>query len=233
MRKSFPVITLLTIAATATMLAGCASSSREDPKTGALSDTEQWANKVTVDAHPEELLLAVHAEGLSTNQAAALQGFIEQWAFAEGGLITVRAPQPRAAAPGGVVRMAEQTRDFLVSQGAPAHRVEVVAYDSTGAAQAPLVVSYDRYKANTPTCGLEMENYTRTMMNRPTANFGCAVTANMAAQVANPEDLLRPRGSTPSDAGRRQTVLDKYRRGEKTASEREEQATGAISRAVN
>ena len=233
MRKSFPAITLLVSAAA--ILAGCASPSREDPNTGALTATEQWTNKVTVDAHPEELLLAVHAEGLSANQAAALQGFIEQWAFSEGGPITVRAPQPRAVASGGpgVARMAEQARDFLVSQGAPAHRVEIVAYDSTGAAQAPLVVSYDRYTATTPTCGEEMENLSRTMMNRPSANFGCAITANMAAQVANPADLLQPRDRTPSDAGRRQTVLDRYRRGEATASVREEQATGAISRAVN
>jgi pilus assembly protein CpaD len=59
------------------------------------------------------------------------------------------------------------------------------------------------------------------------------VTANIAAQVANPEDLLGPRPETPIDSGRRATVLDKYRKGEVTASAKDEQSNGIISKAVN
>ena len=55
----------------------------------------------------------------------------------------------------------------------------------------------------------------------------------MAAQIANPEDLIRPRDSTPADAGRRDTVLGKYRKGDVTASAKDEQATGVVSKAVN
>ena len=51
--------------------------------------------------------------------------------------------------------------------------------------------------------------------------------------MANPEDLIQPRNSTPVDAQRRTTVLGKYRAGELTASAREEQATGIVSKAVN
>jgi pilus assembly protein CpaD len=63
-------------------------------------------------------------------------------------------------------------------------------------------------------------------------NFGCAVTANMALMVANPNDLLRPTDSGPSDAGRRMTVLEKYREGKVTSSEKDEQAKGSVSQAV-
>jgi pilus assembly protein CpaD len=59
------------------------------------------------------------------------------------------------------------------------------------------------------------------------------VTANLAAQVANPEDLLGPRDETPIDSGRRATVLDKYRKGEVTSSAKDEQSNGVVSKAVN
>jgi len=227
--------TVMALAATAA-LGACASTHREDPKTGALTPTEQWANKVSIDAHPEELLLAVHPDGLSLNQADALQTFVQHWASDEAGTIRVRTPQARGLPPqagADADRMALATRDFLVAQGAPAHRIEIAAYDSTGAASAPVVVAYDRYQATTPVCGENIENLTRTMMNRPMTNFGCAVNSNLAAQVANPEDLLRARGVEPVDAGRRGVVLGKYRNGELTASPREEQAVGTVSKAVN
>jgi pilus assembly protein CpaD len=52
------------------------------------------------------------------------------------------------------------------------------------------------------------------MDNRPYWNLGCAYQHNLAAMVANPEDFVQPRASTPSYAPRRQTVMEKYRKGE-------------------
>ena len=48
--------------------------------------------------------------------------------------------------------------------------------------------------------------------NRPNWNHGCATQHNLAAIVANPNDLLHPRAETQSDAARRQTAIDRYRR---------------------
>ena len=50
--------------------------------------------------------------------------------------------------------------------------------------------------------------------NLPYPNFGCAQQRNLAAQVANPADLLGPRTMEPADAERRDVVLDKYRQGQ-------------------
>lgn len=50
-------------------------------------------------------------------------------------------------------------------------------------------------------------------MNRPHWNHGCATQQNLAAMVAQPSDLLRPRAETPVDAARRQTNLTRYRAG--------------------
>jgi pilus assembly protein CpaD len=233
MRTPAPKIirAFLLLAALATLTA-CASHHREDTKTGALTPTEQWNDRINVTAYPDEVLLAVHADGLSAAQADALDGFLARWAQAEGGVITLRSPR-RPDRPGEADAIARAARDFLVAEGAPAWRIEMDAYDATGAAQAPLVVSFDRHQVETPICGANIENLTRTTMNKPSENFGCAVTSNLAAQVANPADLLGPRDMDPADAQRRSTVLGKYRAGQLTASPREEQASGTVSKAVN
>ena len=49
-------------------------------------------------------------------------------------------------------------------------------------------------------------------------NFGCSTQSNIAAMVSNPADLLGPRSMTPSSADRRDTVYDKYVKGQPTAT---------------
>ena len=68
--------------------------------------------------------------------------------------------------------------------------------------------------------------------NEPDIGFGCAVTANMAAQIANPRDIVTPRDMTAPDATRRATVLDAYRSGEVTSAAQEPLVEGRISQAV-
>jgi pilus assembly protein CpaD len=46
--------------------------------------------------------------------------------------------------------------------------------------------------------------------NKHYADFGCSYQNNLAAQVANPADLLGPRKQTPVDAEERSNVIDKY-----------------------
>ena len=52
---------------------------------------------------------------------------------------------------------------------------------------------------------------------------------NLAAQVANPADLVQPRAETPVLAARRTTVIDKYRKGEATATQYPDANKGKIS----
>jgi pilus assembly protein CpaD len=60
-----------------------------------------------------------------------------------------------------------------------------------------------------------------TLDNRPYYNFGCSTQQNLAAMVENPEDLVQPRASTPAYAARRQTVIEKYRKGENPSGQYE------------
>ena len=215
---------ILVAAIAAVALAGCGS----DPAVrNAVTPTQAWTDKVKVEAQPEILRLGVHTDGMSPNQAAAVADFVGQWMEAEGGLISVQAP--RGASP----RMVASVQAHLAAQGAPQSMIELASYDAAGNPAAPIVVAFDRFTVDTPRCGQNWESLTRTRNNEAFGNFGCAVTANIAAQVANPQDLLRPRAMTPADAQRRATVLGKYRQGQTTSSARDDQAIGAISRAVN
>jgi pilus assembly protein CpaD len=215
-----------------TLLAGCAASSA-GPETAVAPRTasEQWNDRVFVDSRPDEVLLVLHAEGLSVSQSQALDSLLARWLAAEAREIVVSAP--RGGANGEVAgRMAVAARQRLVAMGAPAASVRVMGYDAGGGPTAPLKVGFLRYTAHVPQCG-GWENVTGTRDNKAYENFGCAVTANMAAQVANPEDLLSPRPESPIDSGRRATVLDKYRKGEVTSSAKDAQSNGIVSKAVN
>jgi len=78
-------------------------------------------------------------------------------------------------------------------------------------------------------CGNWPKDLTETARNEQYENFGCAQQNNLAAMVANPKDLERPRKQSPADATRRSNVIDKYREGEATAAAEEAKQKVQIS----
>ncbi len=60
-------------------------------------------------------------------------------------------------------------------------------------------------RAQTDKCGRWPEDILETSENKHYANFGCSYQNNLAAQIANPADLLGPRKQTPIDAANRET----------------------------
>jgi len=219
-------VKIVLLAAAVVGLAGCASAPPEQgPSKTAATETQQWIDKIKVTSAPDEIVLAPHATGLSANQGSALEALVGRWLEAEGRELVVTAPNSAGA-------MATQVRDRLITLGAPGARVRVVGFDPTGPEDNTIRVGFLRYEAQPLRCGERWENLTATRNNKAYENFGCAMAANIAAQVANPEDLIRPRDTTPVDAGRRDTVLGKYRRGEITSAAKDDQASGAISKAI-
>lgn len=210
-------------------LSGCASGPLSHQPTRAetaRTPIDLWAAEVRPQA--EEIALAVHAQGLSPTQSDALAGFAGQWREGGRGAITLRAPVG-GPDPAMVSRSTESARALLASYGAD---VQVQGYDAQGDRAAPLIVARERYTVSVPTCGQQWDNLSRSATNQVQSQFGCAVSANMAVQVANPADLLGPRAVDPADAQRRDVVLGKYRKGEITASARDEQAQGTVSQVI-
>lgn len=210
-------------------LAACATGEKPVAKES-LTPVSQYSIKV--EETPDRLALAPHAEGLSPTQRAALIGFFGRWREAsEAGDLVIQTP--RGADPAATSRMVSELSSGLQTLGAPAQRVRIGDYDAgTANPAAPVLVTFTQLEAHGSECSHNWSQFTSTGENRPTEHFGCVVTANIAAQVANPRDFLGPAASTPSDAARRDTVLGKYRRGEITSTPRDEQAQGAVSGAI-
>jgi len=219
---------------TLAVLVACASLSACASKVPGRIDKAETPTEhfpLTAKEQPHEIALAIHANGVSTTQAAALSGFVEDWRAAGGGIITIQAPVA-GADPALAGRMGDSVTDALIAIGVDQSAIQLLGYDAQGSAVAPIRVSYQALEAVVAPCGLKWGNLSSSATNQVQQNFGCAVTANMAAQIANPADILAPQGLTPVDAGRRQTVIDKYRKGELTASAKDEQAQGVVSNAV-
>ena len=127
--------------------------------------------------------------------------------------------------------MAYAVQSQLQAMGVPAERIQLAAYQA-GDAPGPILASFQRLEARVTDCSGGWDNLTSTMNNEPYKHFGCALSANMAAQIADPRDLISPSGLTPADNMRREVVLGKYREGKITASDKDAQASGAVSTAV-
>ena len=217
----------LMVAAALAALTGCASDNTGRASADLpLTPTAQYPLKAV--AHPDEIRLAVHSGGLSPVQGEAVTQLANRWLDAGSGTVTIQVPTK-----GADLRAATQdslaARSLLVSMGVPPERIQRVGYDPESDAAAPLVVGYAAYEAVIPACGQTWENVSNNTSNKTMKNFGCAVQANIATQIANPADIVMPRATGPSDATRRGVVLDKYRHGDVTSSAKDGQASGAVS----
>ena len=225
MKTSFLRLTPATALLAALALAGCATGPATTAYAPAPTALDTWNGRVQVTPVPDEIRLAAHPTGLSGNQARALSDFQARWMQAEGGVIVISAPND------GGYKVGNDARGFLLDLGVRPDLVRLVGYDGASKAGAPVIVGFQRYTLATPNCAT-WDAQTKTFDNEPPDNLGCAVTSNMAAQLANPRDWTGQRPMDPADPNRRATVFDKYRKGEVTSSAKDAQAAGAVSQAI-
>lgn len=189
-------------------------------------------SRFTLQVEPglDRIALAVHETGLSANQMAALDALIGRFAMEGAPMLVVEAPS------GGdpvATQAAWNVRAAFEAAGVPGDRIQMVGYAAPDP-RAPVLAGFETVRAVVPQCGTQWGSLGRTGDNQSPSNFGCAVNANLAAQIANARDIVAPRDMTPSHAGRRSVVFDAYRKGEATSAQSENLlARAQISRAVN
>jgi pilus assembly protein CpaD len=204
-------------------LGACATAAGSGP--APVTPTERYSMRAAKTE--DQIALTPHAEGLSEKQREALVAFAGRFAQDGAQTVTVRQPSGGGEAAG---RTAWNVKAALESAGVPVGAVRIDPYDAQ--AGAPVLVAFERFAAVVPQCGRTWNDLTRTRDNQSQSNFGCAITANMAAQVENPADIAAPRDSDPSDAARRSVVMGKYRKGEPTGAQSDGKANGNVSTAV-
>ncbi|MGR6467168.1 CpaD family pilus assembly protein [Rhizobium sp. PAMB 3182] len=191
-------------------------------QTGSIPDDYRTRHPIVLADVPHTLNLAVGTgdKALPIGSRDVLKGFAANFIASGGGTIQVALPQG-AINSATASHLSKEIRRQLVTAGVSAPQIVTTVYDAGSyEGAAPIHLSYSAVTAVTNTCGQWPKDLMAdSMANKNWYNFGCASQNNLAAQIANPMDLVAPRGMTPIDADRRSTVIDNYRDGSSTASE--------------
>jgi pilus assembly protein CpaD len=218
-----PVVAgLLTATLLAVMLPGC--KSLEDPGAHTagftlIDPTQRHPILVSQQPATTNIRVARGSQGLSPAQRAQVASFLERFRIADSGngklVIAVPSGTPNESAAAHAVG---DLRRMISNYGFAESNIAMQPYHDRG--DAPIRLSYLRYVAEAPGCGHWPTNLAEDYRNLPYPNLGCAQQHNLAAQIANPADLLGPRTMEPADQERRSIVLDNYRRGQPTPAVR-------------
>jgi pilus assembly protein CpaD len=115
----------------------------------------------------------------------------------------------------------------LADLGVPQGRVLVTNDDVEMGDQVK--ITFIRYFADPTPCGNWSVSLASTDDNRTAPNLGCATQHNIAVLVADPRDLVAPQPLSPGDAAHSLAVLQKYREGKPTVSEKAAEQSGNVA----
>lgn len=171
-----------------------------------------------------QILVGAGRSGLTPTQRAQVASLGSDWRREGTGRVIIEIP-----AGSQNTLSAKQTvreiRSLLQFGGVPSQATFIRNYEQPyGSDLGAIRVTYTKIMAQVEACdasnsaigpGLitDPEYLKQNVANKPFWNFGCATQQNLAASVANPEDLIQPRAETPAYATRRSTVMDKYGKG--------------------
>ncbi|MCB1546464.1 MAG: CpaD family pilus assembly protein [Hyphomicrobiaceae bacterium] len=214
---------LLAATVLAVALGGCKHTEERGHVAGwALVDPTQ-RHPIIVSEQPSTHKVRVSrgSSGLSPSQRAGVLGFLGRYRSTANSRLIIAVP---SGAPNEVAAMAAvaDLRLLLRKSGFSDSDVVVNSYHVEGRPQPPIRLSFTRYVATAPECGRWPTNLGFDPGNLPYPNLGCAQQRNFAAMVANPADLLGPRGMTPRAGERRDATWDKYTIGDTTGAKKSE-----------
>jgi len=218
-------VRLVAISALAAALAGCKHADSGEQVLGwSMVDAAQ-RHPIMVTQAPTNLDVEVTRgrNGLMPDQRAAVIDFMRRYKReSTTGKLVISAP---GGAPNEVsaVQAAGIVKGLARSEGIGWNEIQVEPYSAEeGNPQPPLRLSFVRHAAEAPECGRFPANLAEEPRNLPYANFGCSTQRNLAAMVANPQDLLGPRTEQRARSSeRRDVITEKWIKGETTGSKRD------------
>lgn len=158
---------------------------------------------IKVEKKPVKLALAAKST-LQPAQVNALANFARKARAAGMPRIAIRRP----SGGGNGAALSRDVASVLVQNGIVAEAIVQGTY--AGSAKDPIEVGYVRNVAITRECGDWSDDLSTNYLNRPAPNHGCAVTHNIAAQVANADDFVVPEAMSAAPAARRVLLINQY-----------------------
>jgi pilus assembly protein CpaD len=214
---------LLGAAALALGLGACAKQDRMT--TGSVIPNDARARHPVVMAQtPETLdLFIAGSTALDARQRADVADFAKRYKDAGNGEIQILLP--RGWSQGGKVAAAVAAIRRTLAESGVRGAVSVASYEvADPALAAPVRLAFSALQARVATrCGewpddLGAAGSKGGWDNRPYYNLGCATQQNLAAQVADPRDLARPRALDPADVQMRTRAIGFVRQGDDPAT---------------
>jgi pilus assembly protein CpaD len=200
MARTRATAALLILGAT---VSACASGSTSPGSEGRVVNTSLYSvNQPVVQRTDYVIDLATGPEGVSPTEIGRLHGWFEGLQIGYGDRIAL--DEPAGGYSDGTVReaVAEAAGRYglLVDDRAPMTNGEV----QPGTVRVVL----SRTTASVPNC----PNWERTGLSATSANYGCATNSNLAAMVADPNDLvLGQTGSGTGDPAATSRAIRSYR----------------------
>ncbi len=198
---------------TGVLLGGCANV--HNIEVGAVPDDYRTNHPIIVSEKQEvvDIPVASGDRRMTYGTTSIVRGFGQQYRANSSGTLTIMRPVGSANAR-AAASVSKQIRGVLVDEGVPAGRIHTTTYAAQGQNDAaPVRLSFGAIAASVEQCGRWPKDLVlNTTENKHYENFGCATQNNLAAQIANPSDLIAPRGTTPIDAQRRDNVISDYRK---------------------
>jgi len=207
----------------AVLLAACRPESTGEVAGWSMVDAAE-RHPIIVTQQPSRLTLRVPrgSSGLTGQQQMQTMEFLARYRAVDAGNSKLVISVPSGTANEvSAIQAAAELRHLVRQSGFSDSSVAIEPYSDRAGAQPPIRVSYLRYVAEAPDCGNWPTNTARNFGNVPMENFGCASQRNLAAQIANPADLIGPRTMTPASAERRHTGWGKYVKGDSTVSQKQ------------
>ena len=211
-RAFFKMVALLAIS---TSLVACA---RHKDVTGTVRGSDDYRERHPIIIANAPRTLEIYplrsSKGLDQRQADDIVAFVAEYKSQGRGYFKLAVPDGAAESYATL----DNVRRVLASAGISSGYLSTTSYRSDDpAAVAPIRLSFGKLQAKVDSlCGQWTSDFhgagtSESFKNQSPPNFGCAYQSAIAAQVANPIDLVRPRQEGPADVLKRSKDIEDLR----------------------
>ena len=199
--------------ASAIMLSGCAAFKKSDPiEVGSVPDDYRTRHAIVIAEKERvfEVPVGTQHTKLTKGMQSVTRSFLSGYKDSGTGIVRIIAPVG-SANQSAASSVASRVAGLAKQVGVPANKISHENYYPAADQAAPVRIMYKAIAAQTSQCGRWSEDVLHTSENKQYKNFGCSIQSNLAAQVADPADLLGPRELGEVDTANRDSVIETYR----------------------
>ncbi|MEO0326963.1 MAG: CpaD family pilus assembly lipoprotein [Pseudomonadota bacterium] len=202
------------LVALALSVGGCASFQKDHFKVGSIPEDYRTKHPIVVSQSEvtEDLIITPSMNSMSFRHQNVVNDFLSR--FRRSGAKSLRIVLPAGSHNESAARRV--TRDIIQhmkDERVGRDQITVTRYHAANHGDSATIrLSFNAVGAHVASqCGQWTEDLVNNSENLNYKNFGCATQNNLAEMIANPEDLISPRGQSEIDAERRDNVINDWR----------------------